>query len=87
VVTTHGIAPWDVASKAYRVWVKESVQKARACFKAGRDYSPRWKICRCRIAGYAYIHRFEVALNCIERENYVLRAQYPERKGRGRGWK
>jgi len=85
VAAAHGIAPWDAASKAYRDWVKESVQKARAYFRAGRDYLAQVENLRCRIAGYAYIRRFEVALNCIERENYVLRAQYPERKGRGRG--
>jgi len=85
VVTTHGIAPWDVASTAYRVWVKWSVKKARACFRAGRDYLAQVENLRCRIAGYAYIRRFEVALNCIEREGCLLRAEYPERKGRGRG--
>jgi phytoene/squalene synthetase len=85
VVAAHGIAPWNVASKAYRGWVKESVQQARACFRAGRDYLAQVENLRCRIAGYAYIHRFEVTLDCIEREGYLLRAQYPERKGRGRG--
>lgn len=85
VVAAHGIAPWDVASKAYRDWVKESVQKARACFRAGREYLAQVENLRCRIAGYAYIRRFEVALNYIEREDCLLRAQYPERKGRGRG--
>jgi hypothetical protein len=36
--------------------------------------------CRCRIAGYAYIARFEIVLDAIEREFYRLRADYPERK-------
>ena len=85
VVAAHGIAPWDVASKAYRDWVKESVQKARACFRAGRDYLARVENLRCRIAGYAYIHRFEVVLDSIEREGCPLRAEYPERKGYRRG--
>jgi hypothetical protein len=35
---------------------------------------------RCRIAGYAYIRRFEIVLECIEREGCLLRADYPERK-------
>jgi len=85
VVAAHGIAPRDVRSAAYRDWVKENVQKARACFRAGRDYLAQVENLRCRIAGYAYIHRFEVTLDCIEREGYLLRAQYPERKSRGRG--
>jgi len=83
VMDAHGIAPWDVASKAYRDWVRESTQKARACFRIGREYLAQVENVRCRIAGYAYIHHFEVALDCIEREDYLLRAQYPERKGRG----
>jgi hypothetical protein len=91
VIIANGIAPWDVESQAYREWVKESVQKARACFRAGRDYLAQVENLRCRIAGYAYIHRFERVLDCIEREGCLLRAAYPERKGRGReaemmGW-
>jgi hypothetical protein len=80
VVSAHGIAPWDVRSKAYRDWVKESVQKARACFKVGRDYLAQVENLRCRIAGYAYIRRFEIVLDCIEHEDCLLRAVYPERK-------
>lgn len=84
VVAANGIAPWDVESRAYRDWVQERVTMARACFGAGRDYLARVENRRCRIAGYAYTRRFEVVLDCIEREGYLLRAQYPERKGRGR---
>ena len=85
VIVANGIAPWDVESRIYRAWVKERVHKARACFRAGRDYLARVENLRCRIAGYAYIRRFEVALNCIEREGCLLRAEYPERQARGRG--
>jgi phytoene/squalene synthetase len=80
VVAAHGIAPWDVKNKAYRDWVKESVQKARACFKIGRNYMAQVENLRCRIAGYAYIRRFEIVLDCIEHEGCLLRAVYPERK-------
>jgi phytoene/squalene synthetase len=80
VVAAHGIAPWDVKSKAYRDWVKESVKKARACFRMGRDYLAQVENLRCRIAGYAYIRRFEIVLDCIEHEGCLLRAVYPERK-------
>ncbi len=91
VMDARGIAPWDVESKAYREWVKERVQKARACFRAGRDHLAQVENLRCRIAGYAYIHRFEWVLDCIEREGGLLQAESPERKGRGRevkmiGW-
>jgi phytoene/squalene synthetase len=80
VISAHGIAPWDVRSKAYRDWVKENVQKARTCFKVGRDYLAQVENLRCRIAGYAYIRRFEIVLDCIEHEGCLLRAVYPERK-------
>lgn len=60
---------------------------ARACFKVGRDYLSRVENLRCRIAGYAYIHRFEVVLDNIECEEGLLRAQYPERKGSSHGMK
>jgi phytoene/squalene synthetase len=80
LAAAHGIAPWDVRSKTYCNWVKESVQKARLCFKAGRDCLAQVENLRCRIAGYAYIRRFEIVLDCIEHEGCLLRAVYPERK-------
>jgi phytoene/squalene synthetase len=85
VVAANGIAPWDVESRAYRDWVKGRVGQARTCFRIGRDYLAQVESLRCRMAGYAYIHRSEVVLDCIEREGCTLRARYPERKGRRRG--
>jgi hypothetical protein len=35
---------------------------------------------RCRIAGYAYIARFEVILDAIERLDYRLVSEYPQGK-------
>jgi phytoene/squalene synthetase len=87
VVAANGIAPWDVKSLAYRNWVKERVHEARACFKAGRTYLAQVECLRCRIAGYAYIHRFEVVLDCIERDGFLLKSHYPERRGNGQGVK
>ncbi len=81
VVAAHGIAPEEVASRAYREWVETRVQQARTCFRAGRAYLTQVENLRCRIAGYAYIHRFEVVLDAIAREHYLLRPAYPERKG------
>lgn len=87
VMTARGIALGEVESEAYRDWVKERVQVARACFRAGRRYMARVESLRCRIAGYAYINRFEMVLDCIESEGYLLRAKYPERKTRRHGMK
>lgn len=84
LVASHGIAPWDVKNKVYQEWVKENVKKARACFHVGRDYLAHVENLRCRIAGYAYIRRFEIVLDCIEREGCLLRVDYPERKTRAR---
>jgi phytoene/squalene synthetase len=85
VAATHGIEPGDVEKPAYREWVRERAQRARACFRTGREYLAQAENLRCRIAGYAYIRRFEIVLDAIEREDCVLRAQYPERTGIGRG--
>jgi hypothetical protein len=81
LIAATGIAPWDVESNAYRDWVQARVRKARACFRMGREYLAQVENLRCRIAGYAYIHRFEAVLDAIERADYVLQAGYPEPKG------
>jgi len=80
VVAASGITPWDSHSPAYREWVRKCVGEARRCFQIGRIYLSQVENLRCRIAGYAYIHRFEIVLDLIEAENYLLRADYPERK-------
>jgi hypothetical protein len=74
------ISPMEVASDPYRDWVKSRVQTARSCFKAGRDYMSRVESARCRLAGYAYMARFEAVLDSIERDGYLLRANYRECK-------
>jgi hypothetical protein len=61
------------------------VQLAREYFKAGKDYFARVQNPRCRLACYAYIARFEWLLDTIEREGYLLRPQYNERKSVGTG--
>jgi hypothetical protein len=80
VLSAYQMTPWDVELPAYREWVKRQVMKARECFRAGRKYLAQVECVRCRIAGYAYMHRFEVVLDSIERDGYILRRNYPERK-------
>ncbi len=84
VLAIHGIDVEDVESPAFRDWVATRVNQARNCFQAGRAYLAEVENLRCRIAGYAYIRRFEVVLDAIEREHYLLRAEYPERKSGSR---
>ena len=74
------ISPLDVASDPYRDWVESRVQLARSYFKAGRDSMARVESVRCRLAGYAYLARFEAVLDSIERDDYLLRANYKECK-------
>ncbi|MFN2187565.1 MAG: squalene/phytoene synthase family protein, partial [Candidatus Promineifilaceae bacterium] len=76
----HNIAPTDFDHKAFQDWVCDQVRLARRCFGAGKIYMSRVENLRCRLAGYAYIKRFEIVLDAIENEKYVLRAAYPERK-------
>jgi hypothetical protein len=66
------------------------VQLAREYFEAGKGYFARVENPRCRLACYAYIARFEWLLDTIERESYLLRPHYNERKsartGLWMGW-
>ena len=80
VLEAGHIRPQDIESKAYRDWVRIRVWLARECFKAGRDYLARVENPRCRLAGLAYTARFEWLLDTIEREGYILRPEYEERK-------
>ncbi|WKZ35121.1 MAG: squalene/phytoene synthase family protein [Anaerolineales bacterium] len=76
-----GISPHQVNSQAYRDWVCGRVQFARGYFKVGRECTAQVKNWRLRLAGYAYTARFAWMLDAIERDNYCLRSEYPERKG------
>ena len=74
------ISPFDVESGPYRAWVRSRVQLARDYFKAGRAYMAQVENVKCRLAGYAYIARFEAVLDSIEVDEYRLRAKYQECK-------
>jgi phytoene/squalene synthetase len=76
----HDITAFDVDTKAYRDWVSSQVALARTYFKSGRIYLSRLKNIRTKLAGFLYTARFEWMLRVIERENYSLRSEYPERK-------
>jgi phytoene/squalene synthetase len=90
VLETNSIDPGEVDSDAYRAWVRGRVELARAYFKAGREYLARVMNPRCRLAGFAYVARFEWLLDTFEREGYCLRPAYNERKslrtGLRMGW-
>ena len=80
VLEANHIVPQDIQDDAYRDWVKGRLLLARDYFKAGKDYFGRVQNPRCRLACFAYIARFEWLLDTIEREDFLLRPQYSERK-------
>ncbi len=90
LLDANHIGVQDLVSNAYRDWVKSRVQLAREYFHAGKEYFARVQNLRCRLACYAYIARFEWLLDVIEREGYLLRPQYHEKKsartGLWMGW-
>lgn len=79
----HGIAPQDIDTTAYQHWVGDRVNLARRHFQAGRSAILQIKSLRCRLAGYAYMARFEWVLKAIENDDYRLRSEYRQRKGPG----
>jgi phytoene/squalene synthetase len=85
VLDANHISPQDVHSDAYRAWVNSRALLARAYFKAGKDYFARVQNPRFRLAAFAYTARFEWLLDTIEREGYLLRPRYSERKSLGTG--
>jgi phytoene/squalene synthetase len=69
----------DLGEPHLRAWVRDRVRYARSCFATGRRYLARVESARCRLAGHAYVARFEWVLDRIERDGYRLRPAYPER--------
>jgi phytoene/squalene synthetase len=79
VLGAHAIGPADVHSNAYRTWVAERLEQARAYLAAGRSYFAHVPNARHRLAGLAYIARFEWLIGTIERDGFLLRPAYDER--------
>jgi len=79
-LAAHGISPQDVDSPPFRAWVRGRVAQARGYFREGKRYLDELDVLRCKIAGYWYCIRFEGVLDAIERDGYVLRAVYDERR-------
>ena len=83
LLESHNITPQDVTNDAYQAWVRSRVRLARLCLKAGKYNVAQAENLRCRIAGFAYIARFESVLDAMERDGYRLRSDYPECKRLG----
>ena len=65
---------------ACKDWVKSQVDIAKELFINGKKYIKTMNNKRCRIAALWYCARFEGVLNRIERDDYMLRKHYKERK-------
>ena len=76
----HGISPDDVDSSPFRAWVQVRVKQARRYFREGKRYLDDLDVLRSKIVGYWYCARFEGVLDTIERDGYILRAVYTERR-------
>jgi phytoene/squalene synthetase len=91
LLETHAIGPEDVDADAYRAWVEGRVRLARANLDAGRIYFGRVGSRRHRLAGLAYIARFEWLIDALRREDYRVRPRYDEVEslaiGLGMAWR
>lgn len=76
----RGIGPGDVDHPAYCDWAAQRVALARDDFRAGRRFIAQVGNARCRLAGRAYVARFEYVARLIERDGYRLRPSYPQRR-------
>jgi len=76
----HGIGPDDMESPAFRAWVRGRLELARQYLCEGKRYLDGLDVLRCKIAGYWYCARFEGILDTIERDGYLLRPAYNERR-------
>lgn len=76
----RGLSPQDLTSQAHRAWVCGRVRLAREYFQMSQKGTAQVRSLRCRLAGYAYTARFQWMLKAIERDNFCLRAEYPERR-------
>lgn len=79
-IETQRILVEELHSLSFRKWAFGRVKLAHQYFRAGRKYIAQVKNLRCRMAGFAYLARFEWMLNAIIRDKYYLRPTYPERK-------
>jgi phytoene/squalene synthetase len=76
----HGINHEDMNDPAYKAWVRERVNLARENFRDGKEYLNTLNNLRCKIVGHWYCARFEVVLDTIESDGYILRREYHERR-------
>jgi hypothetical protein len=85
VLEASSIGPADVRCDAYRAWVRERVLLARASFDAGQSYFARVHSRRHRLAGIAYMARFQWLIETLERNGFTLQAEYADARSAATG--
>jgi phytoene/squalene synthetase len=80
LLDAYGARPTDTESDAYRDWVAHRVRVAAADLEAGGTYFSHLPNLRHRLAGLAYIARFQWLVRRIEADGFRLRSTYKERR-------
>jgi phytoene/squalene synthetase len=80
VLEASSIGPADFRCDAYRAWVRERVELAQACFNGGLSYFANVQSRRHRLAGIAYMARFEWLIEALEQNGFTLRSAYAEQR-------
>jgi phytoene/squalene synthetase len=70
----------DIESSAYLTWVQARVELARDYFTDGKQYLNKLDNLRAKVVGHWYCARFEVVLDTIDNDGFVLRNEYHERR-------
>ena len=81
VLEAASIEPEDTESEAYRSWVAARVELARGHLDAGRSYFARLDCRRHRLAGLAYIGRFDWLTETMAKDGFRLRRRYEDACG------
>jgi phytoene/squalene synthetase len=85
VLEASSIGPADFRCDAYRAWVRERVLLARAYFDAGQSYFAHVQSRRHRLAGIAYMARFEWLIETLARNGFTLQEEYAEQRSLATG--
>jgi phytoene/squalene synthetase len=80
VIEELNISLENIDDSQLRGWVQDRVEQARGYFHQGKQYLDGLDVLRCKLVGYWYCARFEGTLDTIERDGYVLRTNYNERR-------
>lgn len=76
----HDLDPEDVESPWMRAWVQHRVNLAKQYFEAGKRYLNMVDVLRLCMVGHWYCTRFEGLLMTIERDGFILRPSYNQRR-------